>query len=467
MASLINNLEKAMFSKVINRTLNCSKSAREKSLIGILNAAEKIAGPLFAGETYKAAKDLIVEPHGKWKEYVETLIREIDHNVLRTTALNLGFEAAYLSTQTVRANRKKYGFNIPWVILLDPTSACNMACKGCWAAKYGHGLNLSYEEIDKVITQAKELGIRFFIYTGGEPLLRKDDLIRLCKKHDDCYFLAFSNGTLVTEDFCRQMLEVGNFSLSLSLEGFEEINDSRRGKGAFRKTLAAMDLLKKFKLLFGSSVCYTKENLEMVTSDAFLDLLISKGCRYSWYFHYMPVGRDAVKTLLPTPQQRAYIYRRLREVRGSKGGKPIFAIDFQNDGEFMGGCIAGGRNYLHINANGDVEPCVFIHYSQANIKKDTLLDALQQPLFLAYRDNQPFNTNHLLPCPMLENPQKIKQMVKMTHAVSTDLQAPEDVNDLCEKCTEYADNWQPVANKLWGKKPHGVSYYNNYFKKKH
>ncbi len=139
----------------------------------------------------------------------------------------------------------------------------------------------------------------------------------------------------------------------------------------------------------------------------------------------------------------------------------------KNDGEFMGGCIAGGRNYLHINANGDVEPCVFIHYSQANIKKDNLLAALQQPLFLAYRDNQPFNINHLQPCPLLENPQKLMQMVKMTHAVSTDLQAPEDANALCEKCKEYAENWEPIANKLWAKKSHGASYYNNYFKKKH
>jgi Predicted Fe-S oxidoreductases len=465
MKSLVNSMEKGMLRQIINRTLKCSKHDREKNLIEILTTVEKIAGPLFAGESYQAAKRIIIEPKGKWKSYVEALIKEIDHTVLRTTALNLGFEAAYLGTKTVRANRQKYGFNIPWVILLDPTSSCNMKCKGFWAAKYGHNMSLSYEEIDKTIMQAKKLGIHFFMYTGGEPLLRKDDLVRLCKKHDDCYFLAFTNGTLVTEAFCREMLKIGNLSLSLSLEGFEEINDSRRGKGAFKKTLAAMDLLKKFKLLFGASVCYTKENLEMVTSDVFLDLLISKGCRYSWYFHYMPVGIDAVKTLLPTPEQRAYIYRRLREVRAAKGGKPIFTIDFQNDGEFMGGCIAGGRSYLHINANGDVEPCVFVHYSQANIKKDTLLNSLQQPLFLAYRDNQPFNDNHLLPCPMLENPEKLVQMVEETKAVSTDLQAPEEVVALCDKCREYAENWKPVANKLWAKNPHCTSYYENHFKK--
>ena len=207
-------------------------------------------------------------------------------------------------------------------------------------------------------------------------------------------------------------------------------------------------------------VCSTDRTWEYLTT-----AMNREELRSNPHFNTMPVGIDAVKTLLPTPEQRAYIYRRLREVRAAKGGKPIFTIDFQNDGEFMGGCIAGGRNYLHINANGDVEPCVFIHYSQSNIKKDTLLNSLQQPLFLAYRDNQPFNNNHLLPCPMLENPEKLVQMVKETKAVSTDLQAPEEVVDLCEKCKEYAENWRPVANKLWAKNPHSTSYYENHFKK--
>ena len=87
-------------------------------------------------------------------------------------------------------------------------------------------------------------------------------------------------------------------------------------------------------------------------------------------------------------------------------GKGLFAIDFQNDGEFVRGCIAAGERYCHINANGDVEPCVFIHYSGANIKAQSLLDCLRQPLFLAYRDGQPFNENHLRPCPMLERPER-------------------------------------------------------------
>ena len=145
-------------------------------------------------------------------------------------------------------------------------------------------------------------------------------------------------------------------------------------------------------------------------------------------------------------------------------GKGLFTMDFQNDGEFVGGCIAGGRNYFHINANGDAEPCVFIHYSGANIRKNTLLEILKQPLFMAYYNNQPFNENHLRPCPMLENPEILQRIVKESGAKSTDLQSPESAEHLCEKCEAYAKNWKPCADKLWAETKMPQHSYENYKK---
>ena len=348
--------------------------------------------------------------------------------------------------------REKYGCNIPWAILLDPTSACNLHCTGCWAAEYGNKLNLTYDEIDDIIRQGKELGVYMYIYTGGEPLVRKKDLIRLCEKHNDCIFLSFTNATLIDEDFANDMLRVGNFVPAISLEGFETATDGRRGNGVYQKVIKAINLLREKKLVFGISACYTSANFESITSEAFYDSLIDLGAYFIWYFHYMPVGNDAALDLLPTKEQREYMYHRIREIRGLTGGKQLFAFDFQNDGEFVGGCIAGGRNYFHINANGDAEPCVFVHYSSANIKEVSVLDALRQPLFMAYHNNQPFNNNHLRPCPMLENPEKLQQMVHETGAKSTDLQSPETVEHLCGKCEHYAKEWKTKADELWGER---------------
>ena len=285
-----------------------------------------------------------------------------------------------------------------------------------------------------------------YIYTGGEPLVRKYDLIRLCRKHSDCQFLAFTNATLIDEAFADDMLRVKNFIPAISLEGFETATDGRRGNGVYQKVVRAMNLLKEKRLPFGISACYTSQNLDSISSDAFLDQLVEWGARFIWYFHYMPVGNDAAPVLLPNPQQRERMYHRIREIRATK---PIFAMDFQNDGEYVGGCIAGGRRYLHINANGDVDPCVFIHYSDSNIREKTLLECLQGPMFMAYHDGQPFNENHLRPCPMLENPELLREMVHRTGAHSTDLQSPETVDHLCDKCTSYAQCWKPEADRLW------------------
>ena len=454
MADAKHKVERAAFGAAIDGILkyvNKDETDREKAFLKLVDLSEKFMGDTFRKESYDAARRMIQDPDSKWMQYVNRILNEVDPHVIKMSALDYGFEAAFCGKKEINEMRVKHQCNIPWLILMDPTSACNLHCTGCWAAEYGNRLNLSFEDMDRIVTQCKELGIYLYFFTGGEPLVRKDDIIRLCEKHDDCGFHAFTNGTLIDEKFCQEMKRVGNFSVAISLEGFDEVNDLRRGKGVFDKVMHAMDLMKQYGLIFGTSICYTSKNYKVVTSDEFLDMIIEKGARFSWYFHYMPVGNDASTELLLDPDQREYMYHRIREIRAMKGGKPIFAFDFQNDGEYVGGCIAGGRNYCHINPNGDVEPCVFIHYSGANIKEVDLLTALKQPLFMAYRANQPFNCNHLKPCPMLENPEILQHMVHETGAHSTDLQSPESVEHLCGKCAEYAKNWDERAQELWNK----------------
>lgn len=420
----------------------------EENVPKLLDWVDKFAGdgPYSFKKQRNAIRWAINDPDNNFYTLTMDLLNNTDKGVMKAAFENFFLNANVIGWPKQQELRKKYDCNIPWAILLDPTSACNLHCTGCWAAEYGNKLNLSFDEIDDIIMQGKELGIYMYIYTGGEPLVRKDDLIALCNKHSDCEFLCFTNGTLIDEDFADEMLRVKNFIPAISVEGFEEATDSRRGKGTFKKVEKAMKILKERHLIFGVSCCYTSQNLDSVSSEEFLDQIIEWGAKFIWYFHYMPVGKDAVPELMCTPEQREYMFRHIRELRMRK---PLFVMDFQNDGEYVEGCIAGGRRYLHINANGDVDPCVFIHYSDANIREMSLLDALQSPLFKAYHDGQPFNDNHLRPCPMLENPELLEKMVKETGAKSTDLQAPEAVEDLCDKCKQYASNWKPKADELW------------------
>ena len=432
----------------ITHMLKYVKKNPDRNLIKIMNMIDRYMGDKFVRQR-KAVRKVIENPTDPYNIFIKKVLNDTDFDQLRTFVVNFFLNVNNKGWPVQDKLREKYNCNIPWAILLDPTSACNLHCQGCWAGEYGNKLNLSFDEIDDIITQGKELGIYMYIYTGGEPLVRKNDLMRICRKHSDCIFLSFTNGTLIDEAFADEMLKVKNFVPAISLEGFEEATDSRRGKGTYQKVINAIGILNRKHLIYGISACYTSANMESISSEEFYDKLIEMGVYFIWYFHYMPVGADAVPDLLPTPEQRTMMYKRLRDYRSRK---PLFAMDFQNDGEYVNGCIAGGRRYLHINANGDIDPCAFIHYSDSNIREKTLLEAMQSPLFMAYHRNMPFNDNYLKPCPMLENPDKLPKMVKESGAHSTDLESPESAEHFCGKTVAYAKNWDPVADKLWAEK---------------
>lgn len=399
-------------------------------------------------------RTVIENPDNNWYRFIKSLWTDIDDDVRKAFFKNFIVNTNLIGGPRQNKFKEEHGCNIPWAILMDPTSACNLKCTGCWAAEYGNKLNMSYEQLDNIINQGTQMGTYMYLFSGGEPLVRKDDIIKICYAHQDCQFLAFTNGTLIDEKFADDMLRVKNFIPAISVEGFREATDFRRGEGTFDAVMKAMQILKEKKLPFGASCCYTSKNIDSISSEEYINLLVDSGAKFAWFFHYMPIGNEAVSELLPTPQQREIMYHQIRKFRQTK---PIFTIDFQNDGEFTKGCIAGARSYLHINANGDIEPCAFIHYSDSNIKNKTLLEAYKSPLFMAYKEGQPFNSNHLQPCPMLENPETLKAIIEKSGAHSTDVQSPEDINDLYGKCKPYADNWTGKANELWNNSRQCVS----------
>ena len=293
--------ERKAFEKVLENFIQKGKTADAASAAqDLVDMAEKIQGSVWKKESFEVLHMIAGQPEGKWAHYVQRILDETDPYILKTFLTNAVYEGGFRGYQQAQKNAEKYGCNIPWLILMDPTSACNMHCTGCWAAEYGHKQNLTFEEMDRVLTEGAALGTHACLFTGGEPLMRKADIFRLCEKHRDIAFHAFTNGTLIDQAFCDELKRVGNFIVSVSIEGFEDANDGRRGAGHFEKALAAMELMHKNRIPFGVSICYTSKNYRVVTSDEFLDLLISKGCYFAWYFHYMPVGNDASPELLPT-----------------------------------------------------------------------------------------------------------------------------------------------------------------------
>jgi len=332
----------------------------------------------------------------------------------------------------------------PGLIVISPSMKCNLNCYGCYAGYYKKDAELTFDEIDSVLTQAKEMGIYFCVVSGGEPFFYPK-IFDIFQKHNDMVFQVYTNGSLIDEEFCRRIVEVGNAFPAISIEGYREETDKRRGEGHFDRIMKAMDLLREAHVLFGFSATLTRENTDVLSSEEFIDFMITKGCILGWYFTYIPIGREPNIDLMQTPEQRGYQFERLVQLRNSK---PILLADFWNDGHVVGGCIAGGRKYFHVNANGDVEPCVFCHFATHNIRHASLKDAINAPLFKAIRNELPSYKNLLRPCIVIDKPQTSRKVIAQYKPYFTHEGAELIYTELADEMNEYAMEFGVIADTL-------------------
>jgi len=252
-----------------------------------------------------------------------------------------------------------------------------MACEDCCAAEYDKRDDLPLDLLEGVIREMAEMQANFITFRGGEPFMRRD-IIDLMAAHPEAVFQIYTNGSLVTEQLTDKLQDLGNAIPLLSINGFEDSNDSIRGKGNFQTVVQAMDLLKDRGVLFGVSLTATSRNLDSMLDLAFYDFLIEKGAKIGWVFQYMPVGRNPTLELMLSGAQRKELGQFIYKVRNSR---PFFIADFWNDGALIGGCMAGGQQYLHITNRAEVEPCVFCHFAVDSIREKSLLDVLRSPFF--------------------------------------------------------------------------------------
>ena len=106
-------------------------------------------------------------------------------------------------------------------------------------------------------------GIRFVVISGGEPFAYRSEgkgIVDLCEKHSDCFFMTYTNGTLINENVSRRLSKAGNMLLCISVEGWKERTDERRGEGVFNKVLTTMDRLRTDGVPFGLSLTGTRHN---------------------------------------------------------------------------------------------------------------------------------------------------------------------------------------------------------------
>jgi MoaA/NifB/PqqE/SkfB family radical SAM enzyme len=372
---------------------------------------------------------------------------------------------------TRRQFYEKNGFRPPGFVTISPTNVCNLKCKGCYAGDIYAKHTLDFDVFDRIISDMKkEFAAHFFVISGGEPFMYKSNgktLMDILEKHNDSYFLCYTNGTLITKEKAKKLAHLGNFTPAISVEGFEKETDERRGKGTFKKIIETMNNLKEAGVLFGISVTPCTHNADLLLSDEFLNFFFEeKGVFYGWYFQYMPIGRKPSMDLMITPEQRVKMYRTIwKKVVENK----LFIADFWNSGTASDGCMAAGRGggYFYIMWDGTITPCVFIPFvdnEYNNIyevyrRGETLTDVIKSPFFSAIRkwhssywlDQSKEKCGNLLaPCIIRDNSNVFHKIVKAVGAHHVDEGAREYLSFIEQgKMPEYNTKYRKLTDPIW------------------
>ena len=345
------------------------------------------------------------------QEYITGGVEKIVKNAVKVTLTNptqsifmARFAAASGAASGKRKVSEKAGEHIPAFLIASITSSCNLHCAGCYAravhscADTEPAAQLTAEEWDSVFEQAEEMGISFILLAGGEPMIRRD-VLEKAGSRQNILFPIFTNGTLMDDTYIRMLKKCRNLVPIFSIEGKKMQTDARRGAGVYGKVLSAMDKMQKEKLLFGSSVTVTKENLEEVTSDAFIKKLEERDCKALFFVEFVPMAPE-LNSLAPTDKERVYLEQRLSEIR--KQYQDMIFLSFPGDEKASGGCIAAGRGFFHINSHGGAEPCPFSPYSDVNVKDTSLRAALHSRLFAKLQDSGTLTEDHAGGCVLFE-----------------------------------------------------------------
>ncbi|MBG0771441.1 MAG: radical SAM protein [Anaerolineaceae bacterium] len=383
--------------------------------------------------------------------------------ILNILVKTLFFEKGEASKQDLF--EAEFGTRPPSFLLISPGKACNLRCKGCYADSTDQNNTLEWHIVDQAIQEAKDLwGSRFFVFSGGEPFAYRSEgkgLLELVEKHNDCFFMTYTNGTLINEKVAQRLSEAGNMLLCISVEGWKERTDERRGEGIFDRVLETMDLLKQVGVPFGLSLTGTRYNAEEILSEDFIQFFMDKGALFAWLFQYMPIGRAYTLDLMVTPEQRARMWKQSWHIVRDKR---FFLADFWNHGTTCDGCLSAGGHgsggFFYIDWNGAVSPCVFTPYSPVNIRDayaqgQNLNDIWADPFFTSLRgwqlEYKKQNRNGLAPCPNRDHHDELEVLLRKYEPEPTDANAFETLIDpeYTKGLVAYNREFEAITNDIW------------------
>ena len=354
------------------------------------------------------------------QKHIEQGVEAIVAETLKATLKNPK-ESAFMAKLAVASRKasktrlklEERGLHVPGFLIASITSSCNLHCAGCYS-RCSNATNdappvdqLSDEEWLRIFREAEELGVSFIMLAGGEPMIRRD-IVEAAGKMRNIIFPVFTNGTFIDERYFKLLDDCRNLIPVLSIEGGPEITDARRGSGIYRLVTDNMRKFKEKGLIFGASITVTTENVRAVSSPAFLDTLMEQGCKLVIFVEFVPVTEEAVH-LAPGAAERAYLAEAMETLRQRYNEAVL--LSFPGDELAMGGCMAAGREFFHINSHGGAEPCPFSPYSDVNVRDTSLREAIASPLFRRLQSEGLLSGEHVGGCVLFEKRDQVEKIL--------------------------------------------------------
>lgn len=347
---------------------------------------------------------------------IENLVKQMLKTAVfhpRESAFMAKYAIASKKAAMLRREAEQHGEHIPAFLIASITSMCNLHCVGCYARSVQSCVDgeaagqLSGEEWGQVFAQARDLGIGFILLAGGEPMVRKDVILKAAQ-FPEILFPIFTNGTLLTDEYLNLFDRYRNLIPVLSIEGGQVQTDARRGNGMFKRLTKAMQRMAERRIAFGASITVTSENLTEVTAASFIDELSQSGCKAIIYVEFVPVN-ESLHVLALSDAQRQYLDQRVTELRNKKDS--LLLLSFPGDEKSSGGCLAAGRGFFHINSHGGAEPCPFSPYSDINVKDHTLKEVMSSMLFRNLQEKGLLTQKHEGGCVLYEKRQQVEALL--------------------------------------------------------
>jgi radical SAM protein with 4Fe4S-binding SPASM domain len=311
------------------------------------------------------------------------------------------------------------------VIFWNITNKCNLACTHCYISakpQLDGSDELSLEEAKAFIADLAEMRIPLLLFTGGEPLVRKDfwELADYATAKGLKTALS-TNGTLITKEVAAKIKALGIEYVGVSLDGAkEETHDAIRNQpGCFKRAVQALRNCAEIGLKAGIRVTITMDNYREIADllDLSHDLSIPRFCVY-WL---VPSGRGKeIYNLQLEPREVAHIfdllYQRARDLNPAE--MEILTVDAPQDGiyllnklkeddspeyenalrllEYTGDSCSAGDRVANVDPVGNVYPCQFAQLEEFKIgnvrerKFSELWNDPENPVLAVFREKTKF-----------------------------------------------------------------------------